>query len=190
VVATAPHPDDELLERLGRGSGEEVEVLVIAPASDLSFLQWVTSEDAARAEAERRARRAAEVEALAARVVEASAGDVDPLVAIEDALRTFPADELLIVTRPSEAATWLEADAARSALEQRFGLPVTHVIDDDVDRGAGTQRIEQHLPQAVHDVAHGQSPWTGFHALDAVFVTVATVAAVLIALAMLVYLRS
>ncbi|MGZ4403599.1 MAG: hypothetical protein ACXVRI_12230 [Gaiellaceae bacterium] len=133
VVATAPHPEDELLERLGRGSGEEVEVLVVVPASDLSFLQWVTSdEDAARAEAERRARRAAEVEALAARVVEARTGDIDPLVAIEDALRTFPADELLIVTRPSEAATWLEEDAARSALEQRFGLRVTHVIDDDV----------------------------------------------------------
>ncbi|MGZ4403600.1 MAG: hypothetical protein ACXVRI_12235 [Gaiellaceae bacterium] len=46
------------------------------------------------------------------------------------------------------------------------------------------------MPRAVHDAARGQSPWTDFHALDAVFVTVATVAAVLIALAMLVYLRS
>jgi len=54
----------------------------------------------------------------------------------------------------------------------------------------GAQRIGQHVPPAVHEVAHGQNPWTDFHVLDAVFVTAATVTAALIALAMLVYLRS
>lgn len=39
-------------------------------------------------------------------------GDVDPVIAIEDALRTFSADELIIVTRPGEAAARLEEDAA------------------------------------------------------------------------------
>jgi hypothetical protein len=191
VVATAPHPEDELLERLRDESGEDTQALVVVPASDLSFLQWLTNdEDAARAEAERRAKRAAEVEALAARVVEARAGDVDPLVAIEDALRTFPADELVIVTRPSELATWLEEDAARIALERHFGRPVTHLVDDDVDTAASEHRIEQHVHTVVHEIAHGQSPWTGFRVLDAVFVKAATVAALLIALALVVYLRA
>ncbi|MGZ6565307.1 MAG: hypothetical protein ACXVH1_38240 [Solirubrobacteraceae bacterium] len=42
----------------------------------------------------------------------------------------------------------------------------------------------------VHDIVHGQGPWAGFHVLDTVFITVATVAALLIALAMVVYLRA
>jgi hypothetical protein len=53
-------------------------------------------------------------------------GDSDPLKAIEDALRTFPADELVIVTPPDDQAGWLESGSAEEALD-RFGLPVTRV---------------------------------------------------------------
>jgi hypothetical protein len=47
--------------------------------------------------------------------------------AIEDALREFPADEILVVTRPGEEAGWLEQDTAEEASE-RFDVPVTHLI--------------------------------------------------------------
>lgn len=134
VVATAPDPADELLDRLSREAGEDVEVAVVAPVSDVSFVEWAAGDETrAREEAERRAREAAEVEALAARVVDVTVGDPNPVLAVEDALRKFPADELIVVTRPKDATTWLERLALSGELE-RFGLPVTHLVDDDVDR--------------------------------------------------------
>lgn len=140
VVVTAPDPSDELIERLGHHGADDVEVAVVAPASDESFLEWVTvDEETARREAARRARDAAEVEALAANVVDVAVGDPDPLVAVEDALMSFPADELIVVTRPKDKATWLEKAAVSGELE-RFGLPVVHIVDDDVGRRPDTSR--------------------------------------------------
>jgi len=56
-------------------------------------------------------------------------GDVSPLIAIEDALRRFGADELIISTHIPERSHWLEAgvvDRARAELD----IPVTHVTVD------------------------------------------------------------
>jgi hypothetical protein len=134
VVTTAPDPSDELLDRLERDGGPEVEVALVAPAADASILEWLTDDDErAREEALRRATEAAEVEAVGARVVSVEVGDPDPVVAVRDALAKFPADELVVVTRPTESATWLEKPLITGELE-RFGLPVTHLVDDDVPR--------------------------------------------------------
>lgn len=129
VVTTAPVEGDALRERLREhAGGEDAELRVVATASDLSPLDWLaTDEDEARREA---AERAAGVEAAVtpeAGAVEAEVGDADPVQAIEDALRTFPADELLLVTRREEDAGWLEEGAAADALA-RFSLPVTHLV--------------------------------------------------------------
>ena len=56
-------------------------------------------------------------------------GDDDPLQAIEDALRTFAPDELIISTHPEGRSNWLERGIVEHARE-RFALPVTHVIVD------------------------------------------------------------
>jgi hypothetical protein len=64
-------------------------------------------------------------------VVSVEVGDPDPVVAVRDALARFPADELVVVTRPKDSATWLEKPLIAGELEQ-FGLPVTHLVDDDV----------------------------------------------------------
>ena len=50
--------------------------------------------------------------------------------AVEDALRTFGADEIVVVTRPDAEASWLEGGSATEAL-RRFGLPVTHLVADE-----------------------------------------------------------
>jgi len=57
---------------------------------------------------------------------EGQVGDSDPVKAIEDALREFPAEEVLIVTRPDDDASWLEEGSGQTA-QSRFGLPVTLV---------------------------------------------------------------
>jgi hypothetical protein len=59
--------------------------------------------------------------------VETEVGDSDPVQAIEDALRQFPADEVMFVTRPGDDAGWLEKDSAEDASE-RVGVPVTHLV--------------------------------------------------------------
>ena len=50
--------------------------------------------------------------------------------AIEDAPRTFAADELIIVTLPDEDADWLEKGRAETALKS-FSLPVTHLVAEN-----------------------------------------------------------
>jgi hypothetical protein len=132
VVTTAPVDGGALRERVLEHAGNgEPEVRVVATASDLSPLDWLANaEDDARAEAEGRAEDVGRAVAPEADRVEAEVGDTDPVQAIEDALRTFPADELLLVTRREDDAGWLEEGAAAEALA-RFNLPVTHLLVDE-----------------------------------------------------------
>jgi hypothetical protein len=132
VVTTAPVDGGALRERVLEHAGNgEPEVRVVATASDLSPLDWLANaEDDARAEAEGRARDVGRAVASESDRVEAEVGDTDPVQAIEDALRTFPADELLLVTRREDDAGWLEEGAAAEALA-RFNLPVTHLLVDE-----------------------------------------------------------
>jgi hypothetical protein len=127
VVATAPVESSALREAVRSHGGEGAEIRVVAPASDVSPLQWLANdEDDAREEARGIAAEAAgTVEREAART-EAEVGDTDPVQAIEDALRTFPADEVLVVTRSDEDASWLEQDSAEETRE-RFGVSVTRL---------------------------------------------------------------
>jgi hypothetical protein len=48
---------------------------------------------------------------------------------MEDALRRFPADEVIISTHPPGRSNWLEHDVLQRA-QERFDLPVTHVVVD------------------------------------------------------------
>ena len=56
-------------------------------------------------------------------------GDGDPLQAMEDALRTFGADEIIISTHPEGRSHWLERGVVEKARE-RFAVPITHVVVD------------------------------------------------------------
>jgi hypothetical protein len=128
VVATSNVGADEINRAVGERFGSDAEVVVIAPASGLSRLDWLTNaEDDARADA---ASRAAEVaEALPSDAVDAGVGDTDPLQAIADALRTYDADEVVVITRGDEEASWLENRSAASA-DERFDVPVTQLVID------------------------------------------------------------
>jgi hypothetical protein len=122
VVTTTGAPSGEVVKIVRAYAGDDAEVHVIAPASKLSRLDWLTNaEDDARADAAERA------EATAAGEAEPHVGDVDPLLAIEDALRMFPADEIVVLTEPESDATWLESGLGQAA-QDRFALPVTHLV--------------------------------------------------------------
>jgi hypothetical protein len=128
VVATASVPAADLRASVRAHAGDDVEMLVVAPASDISRIDWLTNaEDDARIDAGERANELAE--AAPTDDVESRVGDSDPVNAIEDALRTFRADELIVVTLPDEDAAWLEKGSAETALN-RFSLPVSHLVVD------------------------------------------------------------
>jgi hypothetical protein len=126
VVITAEVADGVLRDFVRSRGGDDAEMLVVSPASEISRLDWLTNaEDDARTEAASLAVQTAE--ATPTEDVEARVGDSSPVKAIEDALREFPADEVLVVTRPDDDASWLEEGSAETA-EARFRLPVIHVI--------------------------------------------------------------
>ena len=129
VVTTSAADEAALREEVGQhAGGEEVEIHVVAPAAELSRLRWLASdEDEARAEAKKVARETSQAVGDAGKVGDAEIGDPDPVQAIEDALRMFPADELIIVTRSGEDASWLEQGSLEEARE-RFRLPTTHLV--------------------------------------------------------------
>jgi nucleotide-binding universal stress UspA family protein len=99
----------------------DVEILVVVPALNSRLRHWLSDEDAARRRAEERA--AAIVDRLEQSGVHAEGrvGDPDPLLAIADALPTFPADEIVIAAQP-ERSTRL-ADELVTRARDRFGLP-------------------------------------------------------------------
>jgi hypothetical protein len=124
VVITAEVADGVLHDLVRSRAGEDAEMLVVAPASEISRLDWLTNaEDDARIEAASLADKTAE--ATPTEDVEARVGDADPLKAIEDALRTFAADEILVVAHRDDEAGWLEGAGATA--QARFSLPVTRV---------------------------------------------------------------
>jgi Ca2+/Na+ antiporter len=112
-----------------RSSGYDTEVLVVSPALNSPIRHWASDEDPAREEARRRLE--ASLERLRANGIEASGevGDADPLQAIEDAVRTFGPDEIIISTHPEGRSHWLERGIVTGARE-RFAVPITHVVVD------------------------------------------------------------
>ena len=135
VVANETVTGAALLEEIIRRGGERAEVLVVTPALNSRLRHWTSDEDRSRGEAQ--ARLDAALAALAARGVEATGhvGADDPLQAIEDALRAFRADELIISTHPPGRSNWLEKDLLRIARE-RYDCPIAHVVVDLAHEGA------------------------------------------------------
>ena len=112
-----------------RAEGYRTDVMVVAPALNTPLRHWASDEDPARAQAQQR------LEASLRRLndggipARGEIGDSDPLQAIEDGLRTFGADEIIISTHPPGRSNWLERGVVAAARE-RFAVPVTHVVVD------------------------------------------------------------
>ena len=128
VVTTVPADEGRLADELERLTGDDATIRIVAPAARISRLDWLTNaEDDARAEAAEAAdRTAAAVGGQRSVQVDTASQDTEPAEAIEDALRSFPADELIVVTSPGGESTWLEDETVKAAFE-RSGLPVRHV---------------------------------------------------------------
>jgi hypothetical protein len=112
-----------------KSEGYKAHVLVVSPALNSPLRHWVSDEDDARAAAQGRIDRSLAQLKEAGIDGRGEIGDADPLQAIEDALRTFGPDEVILSTHPEGRSHWLErgvVDAARA----RFAVPITHVVVD------------------------------------------------------------
>ena len=129
LLVVTPEPVDAnfLRETLGdEVSGAEV--LVISPATTRSKVAfWVSDSDEAIAEAE--TAQTETVERLEEEGVDAAGqtGESEPAQAIEDALATFPADRILLVSHAEGERDYRE-DAGLADAESRWGIPVTHAV--------------------------------------------------------------
>jgi hypothetical protein len=120
--------ESELLAHAIRAK-EATQVLLVAPALNGRIRHWTCDDDAAHAAADDRLRRS--LDRLAASGIPANGmvGDADPLQAAADALRVFPAEQLVIATRPEGRSNWLARGVVERA-RRRFGVPVVHLVVD------------------------------------------------------------
>ena len=140
VVANETVGGRALLEALqARLEGESrSELLVVCPPlAGSAAKHWSSDIDSAIPEAKERLEASLATMRAAGIDVSGRLGDHhDPNQAIEDALKVFPADEVVISTHPPKRSRWLESgviEKARAELPQ----PVTHVVVDLENESAG-----------------------------------------------------
>jgi hypothetical protein len=105
---------------------EDAEVLVVAPALQSKARWLLDAPDPAIERAD--AVQEETVERMDEEGLDAAGdtGEADPLLAIQDALQTFEADEVVLFVHPDGESNWLEEGLVDDARE-RFGLPVRHL---------------------------------------------------------------
>jgi hypothetical protein len=104
-----------------------IEAVVIAPAHGTASSQWYVDEDAARAEAAHRLRTCVDCLANRGIRVNGELSDPDPIQGIADALHTFDADEIVLVTAPQRPSRWLQQNAIDRA-RRAFRQPITYLF--------------------------------------------------------------
>jgi GABA permease len=140
VVANRTVTGRPLLEEIGkRAGGRDSEILVVTPALVSSrAAHWASDLDEGIELARQRMDQSLAALAAAGLNARGEVGDSDPNMAIEDALRHFAADEILISTLPPEQSRWLEHGVVVRT-RREVDVPVTHVFVDVGDERAPAQ---------------------------------------------------
>jgi len=130
VVANETVGGEELLSVVSTlALSQHTQFLVVCPALNSRLKTFTSDEDPAREAAQNR------LEETLARLrsvgIEArgEVGDSDPLVAVDDAVRTFGPAEIVISTHPPGKSNWLERGVVET-VQANYDLPVTHVVVD------------------------------------------------------------
>jgi hypothetical protein len=132
-IEVAPHEDSEhrvlvmataeatpkSAEEIARLAGSPKDVRLVVPVPSHRLDRWMSAEDDARRQAEGELARSAGVLVAAGLPVSGSVGDHDPAQALEDELRDFPADEVVLLIANGKDPL--------AKIEARLGLPLRRV---------------------------------------------------------------
>lgn len=126
-TVASPRVVEEVLRRVDAGG----EVRVVSPVLHRGRLDhfYASGDVQARAEAAERLDLTVAALETAGLTVSGEMGDASPLQALDDALRLFPADEVVVSTHPPGRSKWLEKRLVERARE-RHALPITHMAVD------------------------------------------------------------
>lgn len=133
VVASARLGGEDLRREVAAwGAGVELDVL--APILTSRSHYWASDVDRGREEARERLEASLAWAAEQGFAAKGEVGDPDPLTAIEDELRDFGADEVIIATHPRERTSWL-ANRMLSHLAREIDVPVRQIAVADYETG-------------------------------------------------------
>ncbi len=148
VVAADEHVAEPLEREIERvANGRDPEVKIVAPAlARTRFEHSAGAVDEGMSVAQTRLGRAEDRVAHDARIAAGTltaeeVGDADPILAIDDALANFHADELLLVTHSQGDGRWLEDDMFEQ-VRRRFAIPVTHFEIQQAGEAVETERAD------------------------------------------------
>ena len=105
------------------------EILVVTPTLPTRFEWLASATDKRREQADERLQTILGQLQEIGSEAEGQVGADDPLLAIEDAVRGFKPEHLLIALRPKDEADWQERGLLEQ-IEQRFELPMTSFVID------------------------------------------------------------
>lgn len=126
ILVLAPDPvDADTLRGVVGDEIDDARVLVVSPAlneSPLAF--WMSDADEAIADAEEAGAQTAVGLREDGVAANSTTGEGEPLIALQDALATFPADRIVIFVREEDDERYREDDVCNVA-QKRFDVPVT-----------------------------------------------------------------
>jgi hypothetical protein len=127
VVTSEPITARQLRDALGPGlEPTQAEVMVVAPAlQESGFKFWLSDADDAITRADRVRRESITRLSDAGVPATGDTGESDPETAIEDALKTFDADRIVLFTHQGKDQRYRE-DLDDAELAERFGRRVDH----------------------------------------------------------------
>ncbi|MBS1679708.1 MAG: hypothetical protein JST08_20265 [Actinobacteria bacterium] len=127
LALSAPVTDVQAADQIAMAAaapdGRPTQVLALAPAHSTFLARWTS--DPGRARAEARHTLEVTVKSLHREHLDArtAIGDSDLVLAVEDALRKFPADEVILATGPRDD----DAEGARAASDLERRLPIRFI---------------------------------------------------------------
>src|SRR5918912_2833879 len=129
ALVSEPVSAEALRSAIGEDEAADAEVLVVAPALSSRKRFLLADPDPAIERAE--AVQEETVERLDEEGVDAAGdtGESDPLLALQDALVTYDADEVVLFTHSGGKLNWLEDGLVEQANE-RCDAPVRHLVVD------------------------------------------------------------
>ncbi|MEA2450497.1 MAG: hypothetical protein QOG63_2429 [Thermoleophilaceae bacterium] len=127
ALVSEPISADALRSAVGPDEADDAEVLVVAPALNSRKRFFLGDPDPAIERAETVQEET--VERLDEEGIDAAGGtgEADPMLALQDALATFEADEVVLFTHAGGEQNWLEEGLLEEA-KGRLDVPVRHLV--------------------------------------------------------------